>query len=198
MRKALIALVASLAAGQALAATTFTSTVTVANGELMTTLAWNSDRASCVASGHEAWMGPKPAMGSETLPTITLSGSYTLTLTCSSPADDTATLTWTPPTQNTDGTPLLNLTGYKVYWGTTPGQYPNSVEIMTASQTMYVVDGLTPGTWRFAVTALNSVGAESEFSNVAMKTITDAVIDEESVTLTVNPIPEAPTNLTVQ
>ncbi len=34
------------------------------------------------------------------------------------------TLNWTAPTQNEDGTTLTDLDGYKIYWGTTPGSYP--------------------------------------------------------------------------
>jgi hypothetical protein len=40
-----------------------------------------------------------------------------------------ASLSWTAPTQNEDGTDLVDLAGYKLYWGTTPGSYPNSVTI---------------------------------------------------------------------
>jgi hypothetical protein len=82
-----------------------------------------------------------------------------------------ATLSWTPPTQNTNGTPLTDLRGYKVYWGTTPGNYPSSVTLNNAGLTSYVVQNLVPGTYYFVVTAVNSVGAESSFSNSASKTI---------------------------
>jgi hypothetical protein len=38
-------------------------------------------------------------------------------------------LSWTPPTENDDGTALTDFDGYKIYWETTPGNYPNSVTI---------------------------------------------------------------------
>lgn len=193
-----LALVAALACGQAYAATTFNASVTNANGELQTTLTWDSDREGCEASGHPSWSGPKPASGTENLPTIALSGTYSLTLTCVSPADDMATLTWTPPTQNTDGSPLTNLAGYRVYWGTAQGTYPNVVRLDNPGLASHIVDELEPGTWFFVVTALNSVGVESMFSNVASKTLTGEASDSESVTLTVNPVPEAITDLAVQ
>ena len=44
-----------------------------------------------------------------------------------------ATLSWTPPTQNMDGTPLTNLAGYRVYWGTSLGDYPNSTTLNLTS-----------------------------------------------------------------
>jgi putative Ig domain-containing protein len=89
-----------------------------------------------------------------------------------STATGSALLTWVPPTQNTDGTPLVNLNGYKVYWGTTQGNYPNAVTLDDQpGLASYVVDNLTPGTYFFVVTALNALGVESQFSSPASKTI---------------------------
>jgi hypothetical protein len=86
-------------------------------------------------------------------------------------ANGSATLSWQPPTQNTDGSPLTNLAGYKVYWGVTPGTYVTSVTVNNPGLTSYAVGNLTPNTWHFAVTALNTVGTESVLSNSASKTI---------------------------
>jgi hypothetical protein len=86
-------------------------------------------------------------------------------------ATGSATLTWNPPTQNTDGSPLTNLAGYKVHWGTSQGNYTNSATINNPGLSSYVVDQLTPATWYFALTAVNAAGAESSFSNIASKTV---------------------------
>lgn len=86
-------------------------------------------------------------------------------------AGGSATLTWTPPTTNTNGTPLTNLAGYRVRWGTAAGNYPNAVTLNNAGLATYVVGNLAPGTYYFVVTALNSAGVESQFSNMASKTI---------------------------
>ena len=92
-------------------------------------------------------------------------------LTVQAVALGSATLTWTPPTTNTDGSPLTNLAGYKVYWGPSAGNYPNSTTLNSPGLTSYVVTNLVPGTWFFVATALNSTGAESSFSSPASKTI---------------------------
>jgi hypothetical protein len=82
-----------------------------------------------------------------------------------------ATLSWTAPTEMTDGSALADLAGYKIYWGTSPGRYTSSARIDTPGITTYVVEGLTPATWYFVATAYDSVGVESQFSNVASKVV---------------------------
>jgi hypothetical protein len=86
-------------------------------------------------------------------------------------ASGSATLSWTPPTLNTDGSPLTNLAGYRVYWGPAAGNYPNSLTLNNAGLTSYVVSNLAPGTYHFVVAARNSAGAESAVSNSGSKTI---------------------------
>jgi hypothetical protein len=82
-----------------------------------------------------------------------------------------ATLSWTPPTQNTDGSALTNLRGYKIYWGRSSGSYTSSVTLSTPGLATFVVEGLTSGRWYFAAAAVNSSGVESPLSNEASKTI---------------------------
>jgi len=82
-----------------------------------------------------------------------------------------ATLSWTAPTENTDGSTLSNLTGYRIRYGTSAAALTQTIVINNASVTTYVVEDLAPATWYFAVTAVNSAGAESDYSNVADKQI---------------------------
>jgi hypothetical protein len=95
----------------------------------------------------------------------------TFSISVQAVASGSATLSWQPPTTNTDGSSLTNLSGYKVYWGTTAGNYPSSVTVNNPGITTYVVESLTPNTYYFAVKAFNSVGVESAWSNSASKTI---------------------------
>lgn len=82
-----------------------------------------------------------------------------------------ATLSWTAPTQNDDGSVLTDLAGYKIYYGTATGSYQNTVRIDNPGLVTYVVDNLTPDTYYFVSTAFNSNGVESVFSNEAVKTV---------------------------
>ncbi len=86
-------------------------------------------------------------------------------------ATGSATLSWQPPTRNSDGSALTDLTGYKVYWGTTQGTYPSSATLNNPGLATYVVTNLAPGTYFFVTTAVNTGGIESQQSNVASKTI---------------------------
>ena len=81
------------------------------------------------------------------------------------------TLSWSPPTENTDGTALTDLAGYRIYWGTTSGSYPNSVSIENPGVTTYVVENLVPGTYEFVATSYNTSGVESDYSAPATKTV---------------------------
>lgn len=81
------------------------------------------------------------------------------------------TLSWTPPTQNADGSTLTDLAGYKIYYGVSEGNYPNVIIIDNPGIATYVVENLTPATYFFAATAFNSNGIESEFSNIAVKIV---------------------------
>jgi Fibronectin type III domain len=86
-------------------------------------------------------------------------------------SNGTATLTWVPPTLNTDGTAVTTLTGYHIYYGTNPGALTQSVAVSGTTTTSYEITGLTSGTWYFAVAADAADGTESAPSNVGSKTI---------------------------
>lgn len=82
-----------------------------------------------------------------------------------------ATLSWQPPTSNTDGSPLTNLAGYVVRYGTAPNALDIQVRIDNPGLVTYVVSDLAPATWYFQVVAFNSVGVESSPSATGSKTI---------------------------
>jgi hypothetical protein len=77
-----------------------------------------------------------------------------------------ATLTWVPPTQNTDGTALTNLAGYRIYYGNQANELTQTIQINTAGTTDYVIGNLTPGIWYFAISAFSSAQTESAESVV--------------------------------
>ena len=85
--------------------------------------------------------------------------------------DGSVTLSWSAPSQNVDGTPLVDLRGYRIYYGTSSGDYQSQVEIDNPSVTTYVVDRLVPDTYYFVATAYNASGTESGYSGEAVRVV---------------------------
>jgi hypothetical protein len=157
----------------------FTPTASDANGDVLTFSVTNLPSWAAFSATNGALSGtPDPGdVGTYSNIQISVSdGAATTSLAAFSVqvmntgATGTATLSWVPPTQNTDGSPLT-VAGYRIYWGTTLGNYSNSVTLSNPGLTTYMIDQLTPATWYFVATAFNAQGAESPFSNVAEKTI---------------------------
>jgi hypothetical protein len=82
-----------------------------------------------------------------------------------------ATLSWTPPTENSDGTALTDLAGYKVHYGISANKLDRTETINGTSVTTATIDQLTRGTWHFAMTSFNKNGVESEPSETVSKTV---------------------------
>ena len=82
-----------------------------------------------------------------------------------------ATLDWVPPVTKTDGSSLHNLAGYRIYYGTDVAKLTKRIEVSNPGVVSYVVEGLAPATYYFAVTAIDAHGAESARSNAGRKEI---------------------------
>lgn len=82
-----------------------------------------------------------------------------------------ATLSWEAPTTNTSGGPLMNLSGYRIYYGTDKSDLSQTVSLDTVGMQTYVIEDLGSGTWFFAIKAVTTAGVESALSDVVSKTI---------------------------
>ncbi len=82
-----------------------------------------------------------------------------------------ATVEWTPPTTNTDGSPLADLAGYRITYGRSADNLNQTAVIDNPGITSFTVSNLSVGRWYFAVFAVNSNGLESDISNVADKLV---------------------------
>ena len=87
-------------------------------------------------------------------------------------ANGSATLSWQPPTTRTDGSPLTNLAGFRIRYGTTIGSYPNLIDIPNGGLTSAMIENLPPATWYFVISAYDAAGSESVNSSPVSKTIT--------------------------
>jgi len=77
------------------------------------------------------------------------------------------TLSWSAPAEREDNTPisLSEVNGYKIYYGTTQGQYPSSVTINDGTAVDYIFQDFNPATYYFVVTTFDTNGLESNYSS---------------------------------
>src|SRR5712691_11461954 len=83
------------------------------------------------------------------------------------PPSNSASLAW-------DAVTAPALSGYRVYFGTAPGTYLQALGqgISVGNVTAYTITGLASGTqYYFAVTAFDTLGVESAYSNEVFKNI---------------------------
>ena len=79
-------------------------------------------------------------------------------------AVNAVTLSWDPPTENADGSQLVDLKGYKIHYGTASKNYSDTVDLNNPGMASYVIPDLSAGNYYFAITAYNSAGEESALS----------------------------------
>jgi hypothetical protein len=85
------------------------------------------------------------------------------------PSTGPALLSWEAPTENEDGTPIEELVGYRIHFGASATELNEILEVSGAASTTYAIDGLSAGTYYFAVAAYNAFGIEGPLSNIASK-----------------------------
>ena len=82
-----------------------------------------------------------------------------------------ATLSWAAPTLNEDGSQLLGLAGFKIYYGQDSAKLDRVVQLTDPAITRYRIEALLPGTYYFGVSAYTAEGVESRISGLASKVI---------------------------
>ncbi|ALA58834.1 beta strand repeat-containing protein [Nitrospira moscoviensis] len=145
-------------------------------------------------SDNAAWLSVTPTSGTTTTETDTLTasvnlsglavgtynGTITITAAGASNSPRTIPVTLTVSAATAGGTATLSwnangesdLGGYKIYRATASGAYGAPIATLSKTTTSYVVTGLQAGTtYFFVITAYDSAGHESVFSNEVSKSI---------------------------
>jgi len=78
-------------------------------------------------------------------------------------AGQSVSLSWEAPATNSDGSSIGDLSGYKIYYGTSSGNYTQSIDV--GNSTTASISSLSSGSWCFAVTAYDASGNESDYSD---------------------------------
>jgi hypothetical protein len=106
-------------------------------------------------------------------PFASTAGTHASATPPASPSTKSITLSWSPPTQNSDGSSLTNLAGYTLHYGTASEDYTGTIEITNPTDTSYVVSdsNFPPGTYYFAISAYNAQQVSSSLSGEIAVTI---------------------------
>jgi hypothetical protein len=202
MKRVLLLITLALAWNAHSQTLTFNAETVNAVEKVTPVLSWSTEPAatSCTASGAPNWIGTKAASGKETLPAITASQVYTLV--CTWPGNIGASIAWTPPTQNTDGSALAICTSdtptdkacllkFRLSYGRAADQLTSVKDIGRTVRTWQLPD-LSGGTWYFQLKAVNASGVESPGTIVLSKVTGASATVSRSRGITVDPRPADP------
>ena len=168
----------------------FSGTVGGANpsAQPLTVANTGSGTLTWTASDNANWLTLSPSSGTNTATvsaSVNLSGlaagtyNATVTLAATGATTKTVPVTLTLTASSASSATLLwsanadtDLAGYKVYRSTASGTYGAAVATLGQTVTSYVSSGLQTGTtYFFVITAYDSAGNESPFSNEVSKSI---------------------------
>ena len=153
-----------------------TASGSVASGG-STTLNWTSINAdSCEASG--SWTGNLPPSGNQTVGPLT--SNSTFSVTCSNlrgsaivmvtvSISGELSLNWVAPAENVDGSALTDLAGYRIYYGERSRDYSGQEAVNDPDITSISISA-PAGSYYVAMTAIDTQGNESGYSNEVLKT----------------------------
>jgi hypothetical protein len=97
--------------------------------------------------------------------------AFNITVTQATPTTGNATVSWVPPTQNTNGSALTNLAGLRIYYGSSPSDLSQMVQVASTTQTSTTISNLASGVWYFGGVAYTTAGTQSAMSGVVSATI---------------------------
>jgi hypothetical protein len=92
------------------------------------------------------------------------SSSSSSSSSASTSSTQAVTLSWSAPTENTNGTALTNLAGYVIYYGTSATAMTQQINVNTVGMLVYQIPDLAPGNWYFQIMSVNSAGVQSSAS----------------------------------
>lgn len=141
------------------------------DGDVRTNIASSSSPATAAAVGttdRGSTNGAGGAIASGATPTNTGTGTGTVGTTPTTGTTNAGTgsggvtVAWQAPQYNEDGTPLLDLAGFRIRHGMTYGSYTSQINVDNPGATSHRVQGLRPGLYYFVVSAVDREGQEGE------------------------------------
>ncbi len=82
-------------------------------------------------------------------------------------------LSWVAPVEREDGTPISmsEIAGYRVYFGTSAGNYTNKVDIADSNTMQVILSSLAADTYYIVVTTYDMDGRESAYSTEVLTSV---------------------------
>ena len=96
---------------------------------------------------------------------------FAITVVAAGTSSGNVSLTWQAPTDNTNGSVLVNLAGYVIHYGSVSKTYTSTITLNNPGLTSYVIEDLPPGTYYFSLTSTTTSGEQSSLSAEASTTI---------------------------
>jgi hypothetical protein len=97
-----------------------------------------------------------------------VSAPFTITVAS---AADSADVRWVKPTLNTDGSPLTDLAGYLIRYGTSAAKLDTHFWVDSADVTAAEIRNLSPGNWYFEIASLTDADVRGPFSRIVESAI---------------------------
>ena len=160
---------------------------TAVGEEEVTSVSWKNDRGgNGTAAGTENWatgriilqfgrnnitLTAKDALGNSSLKSVAVERDGAEITGGDNLGIGSATVSWNGPTQRTDNSSLNNLAGFKIQYGLSSGTFNKQITVKNPGLSMYIVENLSSGTWKFRVRAFDAAGRISNASTVKTKTI---------------------------
>jgi hypothetical protein len=156
-------------------------------------LTWSTTPAanSCTASG---WTPPAPFATTGTTLLAAVSASQTYGIACTWNGVTKFAITRVAPTENTDGSPLTDLAGFRVKYGTSATNLATTVTLNDPAARGWTSPDLAVGNRFAGVIAFNSLGLDSDLSNVTSKTLSASANQNRALELTIR-FPKPPTGV---
>ena len=97
-----------------------------------------------------------------------MSAPFTITVAS---AAGSADLRWVKPTLNTDGSPLTDLGGYLIRYGTSAANLDMHFSVNSADVTAAEIHNLSRGNWYFEIAALTAADVRGPYSTIVKSAI---------------------------
>jgi hypothetical protein len=142
------------------------------------TLSWTAAHADrCEANG--GWSGGKSLAGSEVVAGLT--EQTTFSLTCAGSGGSAVVMTsvsalgeitvnWVAPSENVDGTPLVDLHSYRIHYGAASRTYSETVEVTDPASTSHSFSAPS-GDYFITMTSRDRDGNESVYANEILRSV---------------------------